>query len=480
MHTEYHIADITLELDRCNLLPAIVFRTARAQCDTDVQRAGHHPRLALPIYRQKEIKAAIFEVIQAYDMEADLILNHPHYPALVRSGIGAHHAGQLLMWRLLLEELMSAGVLRVLIATGTVAAGVDFPARTVVITAHSKRGGEGYKNLTAAEFQQMSGRAGRRGKDTVGFCVSAPSTFCDARELLKIAKKSAEPLVSAYFPSPSTVLNLLRYRNVDDLHYTIERSLAAYIDRKNAEKMLLEAQEVADAIEQKVGQREIADEEQHKFPREVNKMMKRKRRIERQAADLVKRQEAMLEKTLEGLRSLKHLDQFTLSEKGFWSANLCTSLVLELSEIIEEGMLTGVTTERMVAIIAAICADEHRQYLKTKEPPLSTEDIGKLQEIIERVRVLEMPGVTDEKVVVPNAAHTVLTWLRAETWQEFRGLLRLCSAQEGDAARLITQTAEHLHQITRLSETFPQLALRAEEGRRRLLRPPLTEAINLE
>ena len=56
----------------------------------------------------------------------------------------------------------------------------------------------------------------------------------------------------------------------------------------------------------------------------------------------------------------------------------------------------------------------------------------------------------------------------------------LSGVAEGDAARLITQTAEQLNQLTRLSETHRQLSFRAEEAKRRLLRPPLTEALNFE
>ncbi len=177
MRAPVTIAQVVTELDRHNLMPCIVFRSSRNQCDVDAERAHTNPRLHLPPTHQRDIKVKIQEILHTYDMDADLVFSHPHYKALVTTGIGAHHAGQLLMWRLMLEELMAAGVLRVLVATGTVAAGVDFPARTVVITAHSKRGAEGFNPLTASEFQQMSGRAGRRGKDTVGFCVAAPSAF---------------------------------------------------------------------------------------------------------------------------------------------------------------------------------------------------------------------------------------------------------------------------------------------------------------
>ena len=485
MQGEYHISDIAVELEACNLLPAIIFRTSRSQCDIDVQRAATNRRLGLPVMRQREIREIVNEITRSYDFDVELIRSHPHYNSLIRTGIGAHHAGQLLMWRLLLEELMAAGVMKILVATGTVAAGVDFPARTVVITAHSRRGSGGYKNLSSAEFQQMSGRAGRRGKDSVGFCVAAPSAYCDARELLKISKKPPEPLVSAYFPSPSTVLNLLRYRNVDDLRFTVERSLAAYVDRKNAKNIRTEIEGHEQRLLQLGGGAEEASDEDEttsndKRKKERSKLRKKINRFKNQANELEEKQQQMLERTLIGLRTLGHLENFSLSEKGYCSANLCTNLVLELAEIIEGGLLDGASAEKMAAIISSICGDEHRQYLKSKDSSLSKEEIASLSEIIKRVKELAIPGVPADRMVITNAAFTVLTWLRAESWQEFRGLLNLSGAQEGDAARLINQTAEHLNQITRLTQTHPQLALRAEEAKRRILRPPLTEAINLE
>ncbi|MCB0358214.1 MAG: hypothetical protein KDD44_01210 [Bdellovibrionales bacterium] len=476
MQRTFPIPVIVLELARDNLLPAILFRTARAQCDADVLRAAGNRRLHLPPAEQRRMRLMVHELAERYDMDLELITSNPQYNALILTGIGAHHAGQLLQWRLLLEELMAGGALRVLVATGTVAAGVDFPARTVVITAHSRRGAEGYLTLSAAEFQQMSGRAGRRGKDTVGFCLIAPSLFCDARELLKVAKRPPEPLSSAYFPSPSTVLNLLRYRNVDDLMYTVERSLAAFVDRREAKEMRAEAQQLASQLP--------SDAEFERQPDHLRQSTKRERkrvrRLERQASELEVRQRTLVEQALAGLAQLGHVEDLSLSEKGYWAANLCTGLVLELAEMIEAKLFDGRSAEELAALVASIAGDSYRPYLSGPKSPISAEDERTIRDILERVGTLEMPGVQEGREFVPAAANTVLVWLQAEDWQQFRGLLILSGVAEGDAARLISQTADHLNQLTRLSESHPELTFRAEEAKRRLLRPPLTDAINVD
>jgi ATP-dependent RNA helicase HelY len=479
MWREVPLAPMVRDLEKDNLLPAIVFRTSRAQCDRDIEAAGRNNQLRVSESTRRRLLEEIVEIAKRYEMDTALLNSHPHYQALISSSIGAHHAGQLLMWRLLLEELMAAGLLRILVATGTVAAGVDFPARTVVITAHSRRGSEGYHELTAAEFQQMSGRAGRRGKDIVGFCLVAPSAFCDARIIAPLSKKSAEPLRSAYFPSASTVLNLLRYRNVDDLRYTVSRSLASYDDAESASELSRQAEIMLKQLDPKRVQlieQSLDDETQiQHLTKDERRARKTARRLRRQGDELKGRQVMLLETALKGLRLLGYVENESLSPKGFWAANLCTNLVLELAETIESGLLDAPRSERLIAIVAALSADSYRPYLPSRETLLDEDEILKLTAIVDSVRALGMPGNSDERSVVVDAAYTAVTWYRTDDWQSFRSLLLLQGAAEGDAARLITQTAEHLNQLARLRDTHPDLAIKAEAVRNRLLRPPLTE-----
>ena len=482
MIRDLSLSAIIGELERENLLPAIVFRTARSQCDADITHVSRNQMMTLHRSLQQKLKSKVFEVIARYQMEEELVTNHPQYATLVTTGVGAHHAGQLLIWRLLLEELMQAGLLRVLIATGTVAAGVDFPARTVVITAHSRRGSEGFQTYTASEFQQMSGRAGRRGKDTVGFCMVCPSRFCDARAVIEIAKCPPEPLVSAYFPSPSTVLNLLRYRNSDDLVYTVERSLAAFVDRKSAENLRKEARALQGELDKHLDKTGLnaagASAASTKADSQTAKRLRKKvRRIEKEASDLEQRQVTLLNTALSGLEKLGYLEGQNLSEKGVWASNICTNLVLELSEVIESGLLSNASPERLVAIVSSISGDRYRKYLQAKGKLFSDPEMEKLMDILNQVRSLGIPGVNQVGEVVEDAAHTALMWMHADSWLEFRGLIGLVGVQEGDVARLITQTAEHLNQITRLTHAFPELARKAEIAKLRILRPPLTEGL---
>ncbi len=90
---------------------------------------------------------------------------------LVRSGIGVHHAGMLPRYRRLVETLAQRGLLRVICGTDTLGVGINVPIRTVLITALSKYDGTKMRQLSAREFQQVAGRAGRAGYDPYGNVV---------------------------------------------------------------------------------------------------------------------------------------------------------------------------------------------------------------------------------------------------------------------------------------------------------------------
>lgn len=469
MVPEYPANRLLAQLDSQNLLPAILFRTSRKQCDGDILRLERSRSAQLEETEQMQIKSQVDEIVAAYGIERAVIEGHSHYEALIRTGAGAHHAGQLLVWRLLLEELMTRSALRLMVATGTVAAGVDFPARTVVITAHSKRGAEGFRHLSASEFQQMSGRAGRRGKDAVGFCIVAPGPFSDARVIFEVARQPPEPLRSAYFAAPSTVLNLLKFRNVDDLKYTVGRSLASFHDRKLAEHLRLEASQLEGELTS--GSTYASGTEHRK------KAEKRVRRRQREADEIEAKQSLDLEKMLEGLEKLGYMESGALTEKGLWAAHLCTNLVLELGEALSDFLFDDISLEELVGLVASIAGDPHRVYVSIRQNPIKQEYFQRLEGIVQRVRSAFVTPPNTEIQVLPDAAVTVISWMEAESWTAYSGILRLAGVAEGDAARLIMQTGEHLGQMARLFETHPSIARLAGEGKRLLLKPPLSDAL---
>ena len=111
---------------------------------------------------------------------------------LVRGGIGVHHAGMLPKYRRLVEQLAQRGLLRVICGTDTLGVGINVPIRTVLLTGLTKFDGTRMRRLTAREFHQIAGRAGRAGYDTEGH-VLAQAPEHDVENAKAVAKAGDDP-----------------------------------------------------------------------------------------------------------------------------------------------------------------------------------------------------------------------------------------------------------------------------------------------
>ncbi|HXH69123.1 MAG TPA: hypothetical protein VNI60_02130 [Pyrinomonadaceae bacterium] len=188
-----------------NLLPAIVFLPTRRKCDEAAAEVAADKSQKTDAEKQDKR----YEIYQEFLAQFPEIKTHKHRKILLQSGIAAHHAGHIPAWKLLIEKMMSQGLLNAIFATSTVAAGVDFPARTVVISNADTRGNDGWRPLQASELQQMTGRAGRRGKDNVGFAVLAPSNFQNPPRVAQLLKSPPDALQSQFRATYTSLLNLL-------------------------------------------------------------------------------------------------------------------------------------------------------------------------------------------------------------------------------------------------------------------------------
>lgn len=111
---------------------------------------------------------------------------------LIRLGVGVHHAGMLPKYRRLVEQLAQQGLLRVICGTDTLGVGINVPIRTVLLSGLTKYDGTRMRHLTAREFHQVAGRAGRAGFDTAGTVVAqAPEHESENRKA--IAKMGDDP-----------------------------------------------------------------------------------------------------------------------------------------------------------------------------------------------------------------------------------------------------------------------------------------------
>jgi ATP-dependent RNA helicase HelY len=215
-------ATLLAALGTYNLLPAIIFLPTRRRCDQAAAEAALMRRD--PNVSRRDARR---DFMQDFIEEHPEVRGHRHWDIATTGGVASHHAGHIPAWKLAIERLMSAGLLDAIFATATVAAGVDFPARTVVLTGADTRTGTGWRQFTASELQQMTGRAGRRGRDKVGFIVAAPGLHQDPQKIAELLKARPDPLVSQFRATYSTLLNLLdAYGNFAQVREIAEKSFA--------------------------------------------------------------------------------------------------------------------------------------------------------------------------------------------------------------------------------------------------------------
>lgn len=136
-----------------------------------------------------------------------------------------HHAGLTLATRLKIESELKAGEVDAIFATTTLASGIDAPVRTVVLgSLHDGRG----EPLSSTIVQQMAGRAGRRGRDAVGFVLVWSSRLDDLEIAGWIAREPPMPLASSFQPTYQTALALSSRHGADGARAFAERSLATF------------------------------------------------------------------------------------------------------------------------------------------------------------------------------------------------------------------------------------------------------------
>ena len=125
---------------------------------------------------------------------------------------------------------MTEGLLEAVFATSTVAAGVNFPARCVVFLTSDRFNGHEFVPLSATEFHQTTGRAGRRGKDRIGFAVVLPGKFTDLRLMAALCKSPPEDVRSQIKVDFSMVLNLLLSHTLEMIRDVFEKSFATFLN----------------------------------------------------------------------------------------------------------------------------------------------------------------------------------------------------------------------------------------------------------
>jgi ATP-dependent RNA helicase HelY len=220
--------DVIEILDREGLLPAITFIFSRAGCDAAVgQCLSAGLRLATPDERARIRTHARERTADLSD--ADLrVLGYWEWLDGLERGIAAHHAGLLPRFKEITEELFAGGLVKAVFATETLALGINMPARSVVLERLVKYNGETHVELSAGEYTQLTGRAGRRGIDVEGHAVVLWTTGFDPEQVAGLASTRTYPLRSSFRPSYNMAVNLVASMGRDAARVLLESSFAQF------------------------------------------------------------------------------------------------------------------------------------------------------------------------------------------------------------------------------------------------------------
>ena len=217
-------------------LPAIVFVFSRQGCDDDARALvadGAAFLDAAQQHRVRQIAAAHTAALGSGDLDA---LGYDEWLEGLQAGVAAHHAGLVPAFKEAIEDCFAAGLLAVVFATETLALGINMPARSVVISQLSRFRGEGFAMLTPGEYTQLTGRAGRRGIDDVGYAFTLWHPHTAFAETARLAGSGDFELESSFRPTYNMVANLIASRTHAEATELVRSSFAQWrADRRIGE-----------------------------------------------------------------------------------------------------------------------------------------------------------------------------------------------------------------------------------------------------
>jgi len=411
-----HFGDILRVLREYHLLPAIFFLKSRSECDGALKTCRSGPG----VHAGEAFREDVGELFSRFPY----LEQHRQFHDLQRWRVAAHHGGQLPAWKFFVERMMKQGHLEAIFATSTVAAGVNFPARTIVLFNSDIFDGHSFNPLTGTAFHQMTGRAGRRGQDKIGFLALVPGRFLDVSHVRRLLFREAEPIESRIRNDFSMVLNLLLSQTPEDVRVIFERSFAAF---------------QAAARGKKPGR-------------------------------------GLWEGFIRHLEFLKKEgfvgEDDRLTENGLWASKLRLDHPLLIAEGLRREAFPAKDERLFAAAIAPFVYDGDLdvKFESKKIPRAFREAVGKvasvLKPLLDRMKAAGFP-------VQPLRlwpALVVYDWARGVPWDD---IIRRTGINDGDLAMLVLRTADNLRQIASLRESHPETAELAAKGREAILREPV-------
>ena len=217
------------ELNFLGMLPAIYFIFSRNGCDEAVDQCLDAGLRLTSDDEALRIRSIVDEMIEGQLTHDDLkTLHFARFRHALEEGFAAHHAGMVALFKQIVERLFEEGLIKVVFATETLALGINMPARSVVIEKLEKYDGTGIVGLTPGEYTQLTGRAGRRGIDTIGNAVVVDHRGFTPETAVALSSKRVYPLHSSFKPTFNMAVNLLNTSDYETARITLDHSFAQW------------------------------------------------------------------------------------------------------------------------------------------------------------------------------------------------------------------------------------------------------------
>jgi superfamily II RNA helicase len=416
--------DILRVLRKYDLLPAVFFLKSRADCDSALNMC--EANLLPDTDRRQELSRRMGELAET----SSHIAKHRQRWQIENLAVGAHHSGQLPAWKIVTETLMTEGLLDAVFATSTVAAGVNFPARTIVFLNSDRFNGKEFAPLSPTEFHQMTGRAGRRGMDRIGFALGVPGKFLDLPYVARLFDMPASDVDSQIQINFSMVLNLLLSHTPDQVEDLLKLSFARFQKQKSSP---------------------------------------------RQATDTS--DDGRLWRTfLHHLSFLKRLGYVTpegaLTDTGKWAAMLRVDQPILIAEGFRRNLFPQSDPALLAAAIAMFVFDRETGE-EVNRQLLPDTLIDTLVRIGEGLHPLAKEMIGEKFPVRPlliKPAAIVYAWAKEMPWEK---VASLGGMEEGDFSMLVLRTADNLRHVRALKKVFPEAAAAAATAIELIMKDPV-------
>jgi superfamily II RNA helicase len=411
-------------LRKYHLLPAIFFLKSRADCDRALDACRGQQEIKESRHRQ------LGPIIDACLDHTPHLANHRQRWHLEHLAVGSHHSGQLPSWKLVLEKLMTRGLLDAVFATSTVAAGVNFPARTVAFLNSDRFNGRHFMPLTPTQLHQMTGRAGRRGMDKIGFALVIPDKYMDVRLVAKLLSSPPSDIDSQIRINFSMVLNLLLSHRPDQIRDLLQKSFAAFL-------------------------------------------LSRYRRNVREGGS----GEHLWQDFLRHLDFLKATGfvsaEDELTADGSWASRLRVDQPLLIAEGFRKQIFPQHDGDLLAALIASFVNERETddRIQKRQVADSLARAFSKLSKGLRPFAARMAKGGFEVRPLYFRPAVAIFAWVRGESWDEAVGIAEM---EEGDLAMLVVRTADNLRHIRHLKDVFPEAAATAAEAIDKIMREPVS------